>query len=115
MLRVDDTARSGLAALRWAVLSVAGVPALAPATGRPVPCPYPAEPAGLLMSEAVEHVPAQGPIHRGDHRPACDDDPEAGRLVGLVDLARGGDSEAFGLLYDHYNGTVYRFLYYRVG
>jgi RNA polymerase sigma-70 factor (ECF subfamily) len=38
-----------------------------------------------------------------------------GRMVALVDLARGGDTEAFGLLYDHYHVTVYRFLYYRVG
>ncbi|MGH3356331.1 MAG: sigma-70 family RNA polymerase sigma factor, partial [Nocardioidaceae bacterium] len=51
----------------------------------------------------------------GDHLPECDDDPDAARMVALVDLARGGDAEAFGQLYDHYNGTVYRFLYYRVG
>ena len=31
----------------------------------------------------------------------------------LVDSARGGDAEAFGQLYDHYHGSVYRFLYYR--
>jgi RNA polymerase sigma-70 factor (ECF subfamily) len=30
-------------------------------------------------------------------------------------LARGGDADAFGMLYDHYNATVYRFIYYRVG
>lgn len=35
------------------------------------------------------------------------------RLIGLVELARGGDAEAFGLLYDHYQPSVYRFLYYR--
>jgi RNA polymerase sigma-70 factor (ECF subfamily) len=35
------------------------------------------------------------------------------RLIGLVELARKGDTEAFGLLYDHYNGAVYRFLFYR--
>ncbi|MDF9716721.1 sigma-70 family RNA polymerase sigma factor [Nocardioides sp. ChNu-153] len=38
---------------------------------------------------------------------------ERERLIGLVELARGGDKEAFGLLYDHYHGAVYRFLYYR--
>ena len=32
-----------------------------------------------------------------------------------MDLARGGDSEAFGQLYDHYQLSVYRFLYYRLG
>ena len=35
------------------------------------------------------------------------------RLIALVELARKGDTEAFGLLYDHYHGGVYRFLYYR--
>jgi RNA polymerase sigma-70 factor, ECF subfamily len=111
MLSVDDTARLGLAALRCAVLSVAGVPA--PALATPSGDPRSAKLAGLLMAEAVEQIPAQGST-RG-HRPVYDDDPEAGRMVALVDLARDGDTEAFGLLYDHYNGTVYRFLYYRVG
>jgi RNA polymerase sigma-70 factor (ECF subfamily) len=32
-----------------------------------------------------------------------------------VELARSGDAEAFGLLYDHYHLSVYRFIYYRVG
>ncbi len=35
------------------------------------------------------------------------------RLIALVELARAGDKEAFGLLYDHYQASVYRFLYYR--
>ncbi|HET7735621.1 MAG TPA: sigma-70 family RNA polymerase sigma factor [Nocardioidaceae bacterium] len=43
------------------------------------------------------------------------DEAEASRLIALVDLARGGDTEAFGMLYDHYNTSVYRFVYYRVG
>ncbi len=43
------------------------------------------------------------------------DEAEGSRLIALVELARGGDSEAFGQLYDHYQASVYRFLYYRVG
>ena len=35
------------------------------------------------------------------------------RLIALVELARKGDVEAFGLLYDHYQGSVYRFLFHR--
>jgi RNA polymerase sigma-70 factor (ECF subfamily) len=35
------------------------------------------------------------------------------RLIALVELARGGDTEAFGLLYDHYHASVHRFLFYR--
>jgi RNA polymerase sigma-70 factor (ECF subfamily) len=46
---------------------------------------------------------------------SVEDQAEAARLIALVELARGGDSEAFGMLYDHYSTAVYRFLYYRVG
>ena len=42
-----------------------------------------------------------------------EDEGERTRLIALVELARGGDKEAFGLLYDHYHRSVYRFLYYR--
>jgi RNA polymerase sigma-70 factor (ECF subfamily) len=35
------------------------------------------------------------------------------RMIGLVELARAGDKEAFGLLFDHYHPSVYRFIYYR--
>ena len=41
-------------------------------------------------------------------------DPEASRLRALVDLAKEGDAEAFGQLYDHYVSGVFRFIYYRV-
>jgi RNA polymerase sigma-70 factor (ECF subfamily) len=33
----------------------------------------------------------------------------------LVERAQGGDTEAFGLIYDRYVGTVFRFIYFRVG
>ncbi|MEH3033379.1 MAG: sigma-70 family RNA polymerase sigma factor [Aeromicrobium erythreum] len=46
---------------------------------------------------------------------APDDDANAARLRALVDLAREGDAEAFGQLYDHYVSSIYRFVYYRVG
>lgn len=41
------------------------------------------------------------------------DGSERERLIALVELARSGDKDAFGLLYDHYQASVYRFLYYR--
>ncbi|MBA2775034.1 MAG: sigma-70 family RNA polymerase sigma factor [Nocardioidaceae bacterium] len=41
-------------------------------------------------------------------------DAESLRLGALVDLARAGDCDAFGVLYDHYHPSVYRFIYYRV-
>ena len=37
------------------------------------------------------------------------------RIVELVDLAKAGESDAFGQLYEHYVGQVYRYLYYRLG
>jgi RNA polymerase sigma-70 factor (ECF subfamily) len=58
-----------------------------------------------------------GPAERGDGGSAdsvTGAEAEAARLAALVDLARGGDAEAFGALYDHYSPAVYRFVYYRV-
>ena len=59
-----------------------------------------------------------GPGPRDDSAMAASshqDEAEGTRLIALVELARNGDSEAFGQLYDHYQASVYRFLYYRVG
>ena len=42
-----------------------------------------------------------------------DSEEDRTRLIALVELARKGDAEAFGMLYDHYQGSVYRFLFYR--
>jgi len=59
--------------------------------------------------------------HHNDHGDAdlatssAEDAAVASRLIALVELARSGDKEAFGQLYDHYQPSVYRFLYYRVG
>ncbi len=95
-----------------------------------------AHPAGggtsWLLSEAV-HV-GSGPARAGGSRvgdlrdgevsgagagsgawPSRAEQDEADRIVALVELARDGDAEAFGMLYDHYHVSVYRFVYYRVG
>jgi RNA polymerase sigma-70 factor (ECF subfamily) len=77
--------------------------------------------AGLLMSEALAGDPGTGtatggPGDFGDaDLAASSEESEADRtrLIALVELARSGDSEAFGLLYDHYQPSVYRFLFYR--
>jgi len=64
-------------------------------------------------------TPSNG--HHNDHGDAdlatssAEDAAVASRLIALVELARGGDKDAFGQLYDHYQPSVYRFLYYRVG
>ena len=58
-----------------------------------------------------------GPGSGGDDRQYAasseDSEAERDRLIALVELARGGDAEAFGMLFDHYQGSVYRFLFHR--
>ncbi len=86
-----------------------------------LPAPAPATAGEVLLSvstgstgPAGSHGPS-GPVGSGAPAPeAGGDGPDADRLVALVDLARGGDAEAFGQLYDHYHRSVYRFVYYRV-
>ncbi|KQV74303.1 RNA polymerase subunit sigma-70 [Aeromicrobium sp. Root344] len=68
----------------------------------------------LLVALALADSPAYAPS-TGSSSPQDDQDPEATRLRALVDLAKEGDAEAFGQLYDHYVTGVFRFIYYRVG
>ncbi len=117
MFTRDEQFRRGFTALRLALAcALSPTPALATVSaGGPR--------AAWLCSEAVdlEHsTTAAGgrsdPGADGDLAVSSEEDEaERNRLIALVELARGGDSEAFGLLYDHYQTSVYRFLYYRVG
>ena len=126
MFTRDIDFERGVEALRIAVLralSPAPQPAFALA-GAPVAGARSARPAGWLLSEAVDYATGSGTpgtsdggVPAPDADLACSseqDEAEASRLIALVELARGGDVEAFGLLYDHYHTSVYRFLYYRV-
>jgi RNA polymerase sigma-70 factor (ECF subfamily) len=75
-------------------------------------------PSWILLSEAALGGPPSGRTggeHGDSDRAASSGDSaaERTRLIALVELARGGDCEAFGQLYDHYQPSVYRFLYYR--
>jgi RNA polymerase sigma-70 factor (ECF subfamily) len=124
-VRQDAVAR-GLQALRAAVAcALLGdladpQPALALADGgRRTPAGA-TQPPGWLLSETV----AKGlPGDAGRPEPGFgdsdlaasseDSEEERGRLIALVELARKGDADAFGMLYDHYQGSVYRFLFYR--
>ncbi|GAB3264588.1 sigma-70 family RNA polymerase sigma factor [Alteromonas gracilis] len=82
-----------------------------------------AEPAlasGMLLSEAPARTTAgTGGGGRGDDHDqaasSAEDAAERTRLIALVELARDGDAEAFGQLFDHYHSQVFRFLYYRLG
>jgi RNA polymerase sigma-70 factor (ECF subfamily) len=107
----------GLEALRAAVASVLleqTHPALAWAGSAPPD--RSARPAGWLLSEAAVSSSQAGGSGFDDSDLATsseEDEAERTRLIALVDLARTGDKEAFGLLYDHYQSSVYRFLFYR--
>lgn len=99
----------GLEALRAAVLAtLAAEPALA----------GPGASGSFLFSEATPTAslsPAPGSGYDDSELAASSEVDEADRerLIALVELARGGDKEAFGLLFDHYHPSVYRFIYYR--
>ena len=102
----------GLEALRVAVARALAGQELAPAG------------VGILLAEAVS-IPddvglgglgSGGSGGFGDAELATsseESEADRTRLIALVELARGGDSEAFGQLYDHYQSSVYRFLFYR--
>ena len=58
------------------------------------------------------------PARRARHRPAQPPRPlrrPATEVWGLVERAQAGEAEAFGLIYDRYVDTVFRFIYFRVG
>ena len=116
----------GLEALREAVACalLGGPPPFALAAAGPTSPgtgPGAAQPFGWVLSEALADEVAGDGIGRppggyGDADQAAsseDSEEDRSRLIALVELARKGDSEAFGLLYDHYQGSVYRFLFYR--
>jgi RNA polymerase sigma-70 factor, ECF subfamily len=125
--RENDLGR-GLLALRRAVAEamaeLAGPEvALAGSPGGPATSPV-VRRDGVLFAEAVVKTregstkaakAAPPPSDRDLAVSSATDEAEADRLIALVELARAGDAEAFGMLYDHYQGSVYRFLYYRVG
>ena len=119
MLGEQDLAR-GLDALRSAVAAVLAQPLAVPAG------------PSVLYADAAAAPPHREPAPLGEHDAsgfgaglgggfddgslaASSEENEADRtrLIALVELARTGDKEAFGLLYDHYHASVYRFLYYR--
>ena len=119
---LDDAAR--------ATSTLAPLPALTPALhSAATPGASPSRLLALLMATVSDdslHADIDGPAGpAGPATPggAYDDSALATsseesatdrqRLIALVELARKGDVEAFGLLYDHYQGSVYRFLFHR--
>ena len=83
------------------------------------PAPAPRDAEWLLQASHQEAAKtrthgAHIAFDRGDTRERAEDTSTT-RIVALVELAKRGDAEAFGQLYDHYLSSVYRYVYYRVG
>ena len=107
---LERALEEGLDALRRAVWAALSPQVLLAETAAPGSA---ARPSGGSRS---------GPSGPGGHGRVGDEDQatssevdgaERDRLIALDELARAGDKDAFGLLYDHYQASVYRFLYYR--
>jgi RNA polymerase sigma-70 factor (ECF subfamily) len=115
--------------MSWHGLDVArGLDALRDAVAQVLLCDAPTAPAGpapfrtsgLLLSEALSDTDVDastggsGKYDDGDLATSSEEsEEERSRLIALVELARSGDADAFGLLYDHYQPSVHRFLFYR--
>jgi RNA polymerase sigma-70 factor, ECF subfamily len=65
-----------------------------------------AVPMGSAISFVVTSAGRAAPELR-----RTEDTDEAARRAAIVELARQGDAEAFGLLYDHYQASVFRVIY----
>lgn len=128
MNRTSNDVARGLDALRAAVLDLlrlepvlAGPVLAGPALAGPVlAVAAPEGRSGMLVSERAPAVDA--PVDSAGSGPDDDsglavsseeNEADGERLIALVDLARDGDKDAFGQLFDHYHPSVYRFLYYR--
>jgi RNA polymerase sigma-70 factor (ECF subfamily) len=127
-----DPARGGL---RWAIAEMFNGSRIRnrpptndrhlPGVGKPTR-PIPAQPpepdtsGGVAVSddtttvlppvEQTEVAPPSPP-----RQPSRPDPGDAAEVWALVERAQAGESEAFGLIYDRYVDTVFRFVYFRVG
>ncbi|MET7637080.1 ECF subfamily RNA polymerase sigma factor, BldN family [Streptomyces sp. NPDC005438] len=91
-------------------VSVAGRRARATQAPRAAPTAAPPAPR-RAASPAAQHTTTTA--NRRRSTPGSEADSR--RMMDLVEAAQGGETEAFGRLYDHYSDTVYRYIYYRVG
>ncbi|KRF16636.1 RNA polymerase subunit sigma-70 [Nocardioides sp. Soil797] len=113
MVPGDEGIARGLSALREAVLSIlATEPDLALAVAHSTTPSPGVLPGGSRTAAGGGADP--GPYDDADQATSsAEHEADRERLIALVELARGGDKEAFGQLFDHYHPSVYRFLYYR--
>jgi RNA polymerase sigma-70 factor (TIGR02952 family) len=67
-----------------------------------------------VTDDAAARTPASGSA-RSSVQTAGVAPADMERVAALVELAQGGDSDAFGMLYESYVDLVYRYIYVRVG
>jgi len=109
----------GLASLRDAVATLLLNEALAPQPALAIAASAglgPDTPIKSTVEGAASGTDVGGPDGYDDADLAAsseESEAERTRLIALVELARKGDADAFGMLYDHYQPSVYRFLFYR--
>jgi len=120
MVRGASDVVQGLEALRAAVLAALSLePALAVAVPGSNSVPSPRSSNWLLTEvsstpDVMVPGPGDGGFDDSDLAASSEEDEaDRERLIALVELARTGDKDAFGLLFDHYHPSVYRFVYYR--
>lgn len=73
---------------------------------------------GIAVAQAVPERGEQRltrPLSASGSVPMDAEPDDLGRIRALVELAQGGDTEAFGQLYDRYVTGIFRFIYVRVG
>jgi RNA polymerase sigma-70 factor (ECF subfamily) len=120
---VRPTLAEGLAALRFSLremLSLAADTVVLPTTAADtVVLPTARAPvAGEAVGGGQPPGPPDGPqrLEPADGPDRSDfEEAAAAEVRELVARAQAGDAEAFGLIYDRYVETVYRFVYFRVG
>jgi RNA polymerase sigma-70 factor, ECF subfamily len=111
--------RVSLDQMRHSINEAAGqhLPAVKPVGARVGPRPRPsAESRDPIATGIPLQATAPAQELTGASFPSRPDpgDP-ANEVWGLVERAQNGDAEAFGLIYDRYVDTVFRFIYFRVG
>ena len=72
-----------------------------------------ADTAVVLPTQSTTGPPTESEPPKYPARP--DPSDAAAEVWGLVERAQAGESAAFGLIYDRYVDTVFRFVYFRVG
>jgi RNA polymerase sigma-70 factor, ECF subfamily len=75
--------------------------------------PLPGEVTVVVPAQSTSGPPTESEPPKYPARP--DPTDAAAEVWALVERAQAGDAEAFGLIYDRYVDTVFRFVYFRVG